>query len=70
MPEFWNLLLFIAVCVQYVSVADPGSGAFSGFLIPGSGMGKKTGYPTDPGSGSGINKPDNISESLKNNFLG
>jgi hypothetical protein len=33
---------------------DPGSGAF---LTPGSGMGKK--------SGSGMNNPDHISESLK-----
>jgi hypothetical protein len=39
-----------------VSVADPESGAF---LTPGSGMGKKS------GSGSGMNNPDNISESLQ-----
>jgi hypothetical protein len=31
---------------------------------PGSGMGKKS------GSGSGMNNPDHISESLKTNFLG
>ncbi len=48
-----------------VNVADPdlGSGAF---LAPGSGIR----YPgcvknQDPGSGSGINNPDHISESLK-----
>jgi hypothetical protein len=42
-------------------VADPdlGSGAF---LAPGSGMGKKS------RSGSGINIPDHISESLENFF--
>jgi hypothetical protein len=36
---------------------DPGSGAF---LTPESGMGKK--------SGSGLNNPDHISESLKTIF--
>ncbi len=41
------------------SVADPGSGAF---LTPGSGMGKKNQEP-DPGSGSGMNILDRISES-------
>jgi hypothetical protein len=47
--------------ILYVSVADsdPGSGAF---LIPGSGMGKKS------GSGSGMNNPDHISESLETMF--
>jgi hypothetical protein len=40
------------------SVADPGS---STFLTPGSGMGKKS------GSGSGMNNPDHISESLECN---
>ncbi len=46
--------------IPLTSVADPdpGSGAF---LIPGSGMGKKS------GSGSGINNPDHISESLETN---
>jgi hypothetical protein len=46
------------------SVADPnpGSGAF---LTPGSGrMGKKS------GSGSGMNNPDHISESLEIIFVG
>ncbi len=38
-----------------VADPDPGSGAF---LTPGSGIGKKS------GSGSGINNPDYISESL------
>jgi hypothetical protein len=46
------------------SVADPGSGAFFLPLDPGSGIGKKT------GSGSGMNNPDHISESLETNFLG
>ncbi len=46
--------------ISSVSDPDPGSGAF---LTPGSGMGKKS------GSGSGMNNLDNISESLKNNFL-
>jgi hypothetical protein len=40
-------------------VADPGSGAF---LTPGSGMGKKS------RSESGMNIPDNISESLETIF--
>ncbi len=40
-----------------MSVADPGSGAF---LTPESGMGKK--------SGSGMNNPDHISESLETIF--
>ncbi len=40
---------------------DPGSGAF---FTPGSGMGKKS------GSGSGMNKPNHISESLEIIFLG
>jgi hypothetical protein len=34
------------------------------FFTPGSGMDKKS------GSGSGLNNPDHISESLKNFFLG
>jgi hypothetical protein len=40
-------------------VADPGSGAF---LTPGSGMGKNS------RSGSGMNIPDHISESLETFF--
>ncbi len=49
-----------ALC-QTFSVADPdpGSGAF---LTPGSGMSKKS------GSGSGMNNPDHISESLETSF--
>ncbi len=43
-----------------VADSDTGSGAF---LTPGSGMGKKS------GSGAGMNNPDHISESLKNNLL-
>jgi hypothetical protein len=39
--------------------ADPGPAAF---LTPGSGMGKKS------GSGSGMNNPDHISESLETIF--
>ncbi len=42
-----------------VADPDPGSGAF---LTPGSGMGKKS------RSGSGMNIPDHISESLEQNF--
>jgi hypothetical protein len=44
------------------SVADPdqGSGAF---LIPGSGMGRKS------ASGSGMNNPDHIFQSLETIFL-
>ncbi len=42
-----------------VADPDPGSGAF---LTPGSGMAKKS------GSGSGMNNPDHISESLKTIF--
>jgi hypothetical protein len=37
-------------------------------LDPGSGIGKKS--EPDPGSGSGMNNPDNISESLKKQFFG
>ncbi len=44
-----------------VSVADPGSSAF---LTPGSGMGKKS------KSGSGMNIPEHISESLETIFFG
>ncbi len=43
------------------SVADPDPGS-SAFLTPGSGMGKKS------GSGSGMNNPDHISESLETIF--
>ncbi len=48
------------------SVADlvPGSGAF---LTPGTGMDKKNQDP-DPGSVSGMNIPDHISESLETIF--
>ncbi len=46
--------------MRSTSVADPGSGAF---LTLGSGMGKKS------GSGSGMNNPDHISESLETIFL-
>jgi hypothetical protein len=42
---------------------DPGSGAF---LTPGSAMGKN--QDPIPGSGSGINIPNHISESLKTIF--
>jgi hypothetical protein len=47
----------------YTSVADPdpGSGAF---LTPGTGMGNKSA----PVSGSGMNSPDHISESLETIF--
>jgi hypothetical protein len=43
--------------------ADPGSGAV---LTPGFGMGKK--QDPNPGSGSGMNIPDHISESLETIF--
>ncbi len=46
--------------MRSTSVADPGSSAF---LTRGSGMGKKS------GSGSGMNNPDHISESLETIFL-
>ncbi len=42
-----------------VAVPDPGSGAF---LTPGSGMGERS------GSGSRMNNPDHISESLETIF--
>ncbi len=45
--------------VLRIRIQDPGSGAF---LTPGSGMGKKS------GSGSGMNIPDHISESLETIF--
>ncbi len=44
-------------------IRDPGSGAF---LTPGSGMGKNE--DPQPGSGSGMNIPDHISESLETIF--
>jgi hypothetical protein len=44
-----------------VANPDPGSGAFL-TLDQGSGMGKKS------GSGSGMNNPDHIFESLETNF--
>ncbi len=47
------------------SVADPGSGAFS---TPGSGI-RDPGW-VKKGSGSGMNNPDHVSESLEINFLG
>ncbi len=43
--------------LEYISVADPG---FCGFLTPGSGMGKK--------SGSGMNNPYHIFQSLETIF--
>jgi hypothetical protein len=46
--------------VARVADPDPGSDAF---LTPGSGMDKKN-QDTDAGSGSGMNIPDDISESL------
>jgi hypothetical protein len=50
-----------------ISVADPGPEPFltpgsEAFLTPGSGMGKKS------RSGSGMNIPDHISESLETTF--
>jgi hypothetical protein len=47
------------VIIVTTSVADPGSGAF---FTPGSGMGEKS------GSGSGMNNPDHIFESLETIF--
>jgi hypothetical protein len=54
---FYLKLLYI-----FVSIADPdpGSGAF---LTPGSGMGRKS------ASGSGMNNPDHIFQSLETTFL-
>jgi hypothetical protein len=50
-----------------VCVADPGFGAF---LIPGPGRGKKIRIriPVCTESGSGMNNPDHISESLETVF--
>ena len=45
----------------FYSVAKPDP-RFGAFFIPGSGMGKKS------GSGSGMNNPDHISESLETIF--
>ncbi len=46
------------------SVEDPDPGSPGAILTPDSGMGKKS------GSGSGMNNPDHISESLETiNFL-
>jgi hypothetical protein len=47
----------IKIQVSGNSVADPGSGAL---LTPGSGMGKNQ----DLGSGSGMNNPNHISETI------
>ncbi len=49
---------YLLICVEN---PDPGFGAF---LTPGSGMGKENHDP-DPESGSGMNNPDHISESLE-----
>jgi hypothetical protein len=49
--------------LQAATFRDPDSGS-GAVLTPGSGMGKKS------ESGSGINSPDYMSESSKNNFLG
>jgi hypothetical protein len=46
--------------VEFCSVADPGSGAFFDPWIRNPGWVKK--------SGSGMNKPDHISESLETSF--
>jgi hypothetical protein len=67
MLPLFNPPLFSFLVVQYYflekllghSVADPGFGAF---LTPGSGMGTKS------RSGSGMNIPDQISESLETIF--
>jgi hypothetical protein len=56
--------LFLKIFQPSVADPDPGSGDF---LTPGSGMGEK--QHLDPGSGSGMNNPDHISESLEINFL-
>jgi hypothetical protein len=55
---WYSNIVFFSFCFLPYSVADPdpGSGAF---LTPGSGMGKKS------GTGSGMNNPDHISESLE-----
>ncbi len=49
------------LCLDRSSVANPDPGSVA-FLTPGSGMGKKS------GSGSGMNNPDHISESLETMF--
>ncbi len=55
-PKPWIIPLFLYILnALRVANPDPVSGAF---LTPGSGMGKK--------SGSGMNNPDHIFESLKN----
>jgi hypothetical protein len=57
--DIGEFLLIIKCCGTGSGIQDPGSGAF---LIPGSGMGKKS------GSGSGMNNPDHISDSLETIF--
>jgi hypothetical protein len=60
----------VPVTVMRIPIQDPRSGAF---LTPVSGMGKKSGSGIrkrlkKSGSGSGINNPDLISESLETIF--
>ncbi len=60
-PYHWAWLPYAKVSASLtISVADPGSGAFFWPQDPGSGMGNK--------SGSGMNNPDHISESLETIF--
>ncbi len=56
--QTWNTEIYLRSCV---ADADPGSGAFL-TLGPGSGMGK------NQESGSGMNNPDHICESLETIF--
>jgi hypothetical protein len=51
----------IITLLKIISVADPDPGS-TALLTPESGTGEK--------SVAGINVPDHISDSLKNNFLG
>jgi hypothetical protein len=52
------------------SVADPdGDPGYGGFLTPGSGMRvRDSGWNKNPNTGSGMNIPDNFSQSLETVF--
>ncbi len=56
---FWPGVVASRALLPVLRIRDSGSGAF---LTPGSGIGKKS------GSGSGMNNPDHISESLETIF--
>ncbi len=57
--------IYVQCCGSGSGTRNPGSGAF---LTPGSGIRDGKNQYSDPGSGSGMNNPDPISESLETIF--